>query len=77
MNRQPLDLSSWTIVYRQLRIVGSLIYDHPGDFAGTVEVLDRGDALPHRVLQAEFPLEKAAEAFESVRSVPGKVWIRV
>src|ERR687896_657156 len=38
MNRQPLDLSSWTIVYRQLRLVGSLIYDHPGDFADTVEV---------------------------------------
>jgi 2-desacetyl-2-hydroxyethyl bacteriochlorophyllide A dehydrogenase len=77
MNRQPLDLSSWTIVYRQLRIVGSLIYDHPGDFAGTVEVLEHGDVAPRRVLQAEFPLEKAAEAFESVRSVPGKVWIRV
>jgi len=77
MNRQSLDLSSWTIVYRQLRIVGSLIYDHPGDFAGTVEVLERGDVAPHRVLQAEFPFEKAAEAFESVRSVPGKVWIRV
>lgn len=77
MSRQSLDLSSWTIVYRQLRIVGSLIYDHPGDFAGTVGVLGRGDVAPHRVLQAEFPLEKAAEAFESVRSVPGKVWIRV
>lgn len=77
MNREPLDLSSWTIVYRQLRIAGSLIYDHPGDFAGTVEVLERGEVAPHRVLQAEFPLEKAGEAFESVRSVPGKVWIRI
>jgi 2-desacetyl-2-hydroxyethyl bacteriochlorophyllide A dehydrogenase len=77
MNRQTLDLSSWTIVYRQLRIIGSLIYDHPRDFAGTVEVLERADVAPHRVLQAEFALEKAGEAFESVRSVPGKVWIRV
>jgi 2-desacetyl-2-hydroxyethyl bacteriochlorophyllide A dehydrogenase len=77
MNRQPLDLSSWTIVYRQLRIVGSLIYDHPGDFAGTVAVLERGDVAPHRVLQAEYPLERTAEAFASVRSVPGKCWIRV
>jgi 2-desacetyl-2-hydroxyethyl bacteriochlorophyllide A dehydrogenase len=77
MNRQPLDLSSWTIVYRQLRIVGSLIYDHPGDFAGTVAVLEHGDVAPHRVLRAEFPLEKAAEAFTAVRSVPGKCWIRV
>jgi threonine dehydrogenase-like Zn-dependent dehydrogenase len=77
MNRQPLDLSSWTIVYRQLRVVGSLIYDHPGDFADTVSVLERTDVAPHRVLQAEFPLEKTAEAFASVRSVAGKCWIRV
>jgi threonine dehydrogenase-like Zn-dependent dehydrogenase len=77
MNRQPLDLSSWTIVYRQLRVVGSLIYDHPGDFADTVSVLERGDVAPHRVLQAEFPLEKTTEAFTSVQSVAGKCWIRV
>jgi 2-desacetyl-2-hydroxyethyl bacteriochlorophyllide A dehydrogenase len=77
MNRQPLDLSSWTIVYRQLRIIGSLIYDHPGDFADTVAVLERGDVAPHRVLQAEFPIEKTAEAFASVRTVPGKCWIRI
>jgi 2-desacetyl-2-hydroxyethyl bacteriochlorophyllide A dehydrogenase len=77
MNRQPLDLSSWTIVYRQLRIVGSLIYDHPGDFADTVAVLERGDVAPHRVLQAEFPIEKTAEAFACVPSVAGKCWIRL
>jgi threonine dehydrogenase-like Zn-dependent dehydrogenase len=77
MDRRPLDLSSWTIVYRQLRILGSLIYDHPGDFADTVAVLERGDVAPHRVLQAEFPFEETAQAFASVRSVSGKCWIRV
>lgn len=77
ISRQPLGLTSWTVVYRQLSIVGSLIYDHPRDFAGTVAVLERGDVAPRRVLQATFPLEATAEAFASVRSVAGKSWIKL
>jgi 2-desacetyl-2-hydroxyethyl bacteriochlorophyllide A dehydrogenase len=76
MNRRPIDLSSWTIVYRQLRIVGSLIYDHPADFADAVAVLEQGEVAPHRALQAEFPFGDTAAAFAAVSSVPGKCWIR-
>ncbi|MGH3519537.1 MAG: zinc-dependent alcohol dehydrogenase [Haloechinothrix sp.] len=76
LSAKPLQVSSWTVVYRQLKLIGSLIYDHPRDFAGTVDVLNSGVVAPHRVLQSSFPLSNAAEAFDSVRSAPGKCWIR-
>jgi 2-desacetyl-2-hydroxyethyl bacteriochlorophyllide A dehydrogenase len=77
LHTKPLDLSNWTVVYRQLTLIGSLIYDHPGDFAGTVDVLGSGALAPHRVLQDAFPLSETARAFDAVRSSPGKCWIRL
>lgn len=77
LNSKPLGVSSWTVVYRQLKLIGSLIYDHPGDFADTVAILNSGEVGPSRVLQASFPLLDTAQAFASVRSAPGKVWIRM
>ncbi|MVU80652.1 alcohol dehydrogenase catalytic domain-containing protein [Nocardia sp. ET3-3] len=76
INAEPLGVSSFDIVYRQLRLLGSLIYDHPTDFADTAALLD-GGLSPSRVLQAEFPLAEAARAFEAVRTTPGKCWIRL
>lgn len=74
LNAQPLDANAWTVVYRQLRLLGSLIYDHPGDFAGTVAALT--EIAPHRVLRAAFPLADTAAAFDAVAETPGKCWIR-
>jgi alcohol dehydrogenase/L-iditol 2-dehydrogenase len=71
----PLELTSAELVYRQLTLRGSLIYDHPVDFDETVAVLDSGTITPGKVLQARFDLTEAAEAFASVRSVAGKSWI--
>ncbi|WP_063040574.1 hypothetical protein [Nocardia pseudovaccinii] len=63
--------------YRQLRLIGSLIYDHPSDFADTTALLDSGAIAPSRALQAEFALDDADRAFAAVRSTPGKCWIRL
>lgn len=71
----PLELTSSTLVYRQLKLVGSLIYDHPGDFATTVAALGRRELAPSGALRGRFPLAATAEAFASARSVPGKSWI--
>jgi L-gulonate 5-dehydrogenase len=76
MSREPLSLTTQTIVTRQLTVRGSLIYDHPGDFAATIS--SPGRALrPGRVLRACYPLAEAGAAFEAAREVPGKTWIRV
>jgi 2-desacetyl-2-hydroxyethyl bacteriochlorophyllide A dehydrogenase len=75
MNTGPLDISSHVVVSRQLSLSGSLIYDHPQDFADTIAALERGTVEPHRVLHARYCLEAAAEAFAAVAGTPGKCWI--
>jgi threonine dehydrogenase-like Zn-dependent dehydrogenase len=62
------------VVRRQLILRGSLIYDHPGDFAATITSAIRS---PGRVLRACYPLDQASEAFLAAREVPGKTWIRL
>jgi 2-desacetyl-2-hydroxyethyl bacteriochlorophyllide A dehydrogenase len=67
-----IPLNAERVVRRQLRIQGSLTYDHPADFANTVT----GPSLhPGRVLRAAYPLAEAAQAFRAAATVPGKTWI--
>ncbi|OXM72100.1 MULTISPECIES: zinc-dependent alcohol dehydrogenase [Amycolatopsis] len=75
INSRPLELTTADLVYRQHTLKGSLIYDHPVDFETTVNLLNRDEVRPGKVLQARFPLEEAAQAFASVQSVAGKSWI--
>ncbi|MGD0555647.1 MAG: alcohol dehydrogenase catalytic domain-containing protein [Streptosporangiaceae bacterium] len=60
------------VVRRQLTLRGSMIYDHPADFAGTLSL--RG-LSPGQVLRAEYPFTEAAAAFLAARDIPGKTWI--
>lgn len=72
------DVMPWTsaaIVYRQVTIKGSLIYDHPADFRDTVALLASGSVQPRYVLGPRFPLDRAMEAFAQARRSPGKTWI--
>jgi len=62
------------LVRHQLTLRGSLIYDHPGDFAAAITSPVRS---PGRVLRASYPLEQASEAFRAASEVPGKTWIRL
>lgn len=67
-------INTGLVVRHQLILRGSLIYDHPGDFATTL-----GSAIPSpgRVLRASYLLEQVSEAFRAAREVPGKTWIRL
>ena len=62
------------VVRRQLIVRGSLIYDHPEDFAAT---LASPIPSPGRILRACYPLEEAGQAFRAAREIAGKSWIRV
>lgn len=76
LNSQPAPLPTQLVVQKQLTIRGSLIYDHPRDFAGTLASV--GPRLsPGQVLRARHPLAEAAAAFSAARDVPGKTWIRL
>jgi len=72
---EPAALVTRVVVQRQLTLRGSLIYDHPGDFAATLAAA--GAMSPSRVLRACYPLADAADAFSAARQVPGKTWIRL
>ena len=67
-------INTGLVVRRQLTLQGSLIYDHPGDFAATIATPVRS---PGRVLRAAYPLERASEAFRAASEAPGKTWIRL
>ena len=70
---EPAPLATEVVVRRQLRIQGSLTYDHPGDFADVI----KRNLRPGRVLRACYPLAEAERAFRAAREVPGKTWIRL
>jgi 2-desacetyl-2-hydroxyethyl bacteriochlorophyllide A dehydrogenase len=72
---EPASLVTRTVVQRQLTLRGSLIYEHPDDFAAALA--RSGRVTPSRVLSACYPLADAAAAFQAARQAPGKTWIQV
>ncbi len=72
LGSEPAPLATEVVVRRQLRIQGSLTYDHPLDFAAVI----KRNLRPGRVLRACYPFAEAERAFRAAREVPGKTWIR-
>lgn len=52
--------------------VGRHIYDHPVDFATTLQSVTAGRLAPEQTVQATFPV---GEVVAAVRAVPGGTWI--
>ena len=77
LDSQPLELSAQTLVRRQLVLRGSLTYDHPGDFAATIELLNHGQFRPGRVISDVYDLVDAPMAFDRAATASGKTWIRI
>lgn len=51
-----------------LSLHGSLIYDHPADFAKTIAMVQRGILRPSRIVSATVPLQHIDKAFELATS---------
>jgi alcohol dehydrogenase/L-iditol 2-dehydrogenase len=73
LNAERLPLTTDDVVRRQLVLRGSMIYDHPGDFAAALTELPA--ARPGAVIEARFPLARAQEAFAGAAGRAGKTWI--
>jgi threonine dehydrogenase-like Zn-dependent dehydrogenase len=54
---------------------GSLIYDHPGDFADTIAAVADGALSPARILQPGAGPDDAAGTFARASSASGKSWL--
>ena len=63
------------LVQRQLTVRGSLIYDHPEDFAEAVRALDDGDGGIGSVMQASYSPIDADRAFGEASEIAGKSWL--
>jgi 2-desacetyl-2-hydroxyethyl bacteriochlorophyllide A dehydrogenase len=72
---RPARLDTTGVVRRRLQIRGSIIYEHPTDFAATVGLVTHGKILPGRVVTHAFSLEQADEALRAAPRVVGKSWI--
>jgi len=77
LDSRPLDLTSQTLVRRQLTLRGSLTYDHPVDFEEVTGLIAGGRLSPGKIVTDEYPLEDSQHAFERSGSARGKTWIRV
>ncbi|WP_234320411.1 zinc-dependent alcohol dehydrogenase [Streptomyces sp. SBT349] len=76
MDTSPLDISPRDLVAGQITLVGSLIYDHPADFAQTVRALEaRTPARLGAVVSDGYALEDVQKAFTAASTAAGKVWI--
>ncbi|MGH9120429.1 MAG: zinc-binding dehydrogenase, partial [Acidimicrobiales bacterium] len=69
----PIPVAS--LVRRQVHVIGSLIYDHPGGFERTLQLLSAGTTSPSRVLGDPFGLADAQDALSGAASYAGKSWI--
>jgi len=76
LNSQAAPIVTQRLVQRQLTLMGSLIYDHPRDFAEVTSKQSPG-AGAGRVLRACYPMAEAETAFREASRVPGKTWIRI
>ena len=72
---QPYSLVTQEVVQRQLTLRGTLIYEHPVDFARTRESLAERALAPERIIQAGATAADANRALAAAREVPGKSWI--
>ncbi|MGP4022592.1 zinc-dependent alcohol dehydrogenase [Actinomadura sp. 3N407] len=75
MSSEPVGLSTMELTRRQLQVRGSLIYDHPDDFAATVAAVAGAAPRLAGLLRPGVPPRQAERAFAEARTAPGKSWI--
>ena len=59
---KPVSIQPFRLVREGIRIGSSLIYDHPDDFARTIEMVALGALRPGAIVTHTFPLEELEKA---------------
>lgn len=77
LDSRPLSVTAQALVRRQARVLGSLTYDHPADFASTIALAKDGRLRPGRIVTNVYALDEAQAAFEGSAIAAGKTWIRI
>jgi threonine dehydrogenase-like Zn-dependent dehydrogenase len=69
-------LSTASIVRGHGTVMGSIIYDHPGDFRDTLAFITANSLTPSSVIRRTFSFGDSQAALSSAVAVPGKSWIK-
>lgn len=69
----PISIAS--VVRQQVRVMGSLIYDHPGDFKETIDLLAAHTVTPSAILGPPADFAAVSDAMAGASKVAGKSWI--
>jgi 2-desacetyl-2-hydroxyethyl bacteriochlorophyllide A dehydrogenase len=51
-------------VREEIRMSGSIIYNHPTDFARTIALVEKGTLLPKSIISHTFPLQETSHALQ-------------
>ena len=69
----PISIAS--VVRQQIRVIGSLIYDHPADFKQTINLLAARSVKPSAILGPPADFADVSHAMADASAVAGKSWI--
>ncbi len=68
-------MSIASVVRQQVRLIGSLIYDHPGDFHETIDLLASHTVRSSAILSPPVDFAASADALAGASEAAGKSWI--
>ena len=77
VGNDAISIDTKTLVRRGLTLVGSMIYDHPADYAAVISAVAHGAAQPGIVLGTPFNFADAAQALQQAATATTKTWIRL
>jgi threonine dehydrogenase-like Zn-dependent dehydrogenase len=69
-------LSTASIVRGHATVMGSIIYDHPGDFRDTLDFITENSLTPSSIIRRTFSFSDSQAALSSAVSVAGKSWVK-
>jgi threonine dehydrogenase-like Zn-dependent dehydrogenase len=69
-------LSTASIVRGHATVMGSIIYDHPGDFRDTLDFITANSLSPSSIIRRTFSFGDSQAALSAAVSVSGKSWVK-
>jgi alcohol dehydrogenase/L-iditol 2-dehydrogenase len=71
-----IPFSTASIVRGHATVMGSIIYDHPGDFRDTIDFITEYSLAPSSIIRRTFSFSDSQAALSSAVTVSGKSWVK-
>jgi len=70
LSNEPASFVPLNLVRQGINVIGSLIYDHPGDFARAIDLVKNGTVHPSQIITATMPFDAMDRALELASAGP-------